>query len=146
MATESKLFSPVRVILHCSATPDYPKSNKAFDLIGAPDIEHWHRLRKFNGIGYHKVIRQSGVTEKGRSLRIQGAHCYGQNHDSIGVCVVGSGKMNHQQVDALAILYKKLNNDFGITWKEWFGHYEYTDKKTCPNVPMELVRAYLRLL
>ena len=143
---KSKRFKPIRVILHCAATPDYPISNKAYDLIGAADIDHWHRRRGWNGCGYHKIIRQSGVLEEGRSTNIMGAHCRGQNSDSIGVCLIGSGMISDLQVEALGYLYHNLNDEFGITYREWFGHYEFTKKKTCPNIPMELVRSYLRLL
>ena len=144
--TTKQDFLPDKVILHCSASKDYPKDNKAFDLIGAADIDAWHKARGWEGIGYHFVIRQTGVIEHGRDLSVMGAHCKGHNKDTIGVCIIGNGDFNKEQIDALEDLYHDMNTEFGITWQEWFGHREFTDKKTCPNNSMELVRAFLRLL
>ena len=147
MSDESKdRFTPVSVVLHCAATPDYPYGNKAFDLIGAADIDSWHRSRGFDCIGYHYVIRQSGMIEDGRPTDRMGAHTKGYNSDTLGICVVGNGRINREQLLALSELYKEFTFDYGITWQEWYGHYEFTDKKTCPNMPMELVRSYFRLL
>ena len=143
-------FVPKRVILHCSATPDYPPDNKAFDLIGAADIDSWHKQRGFNypggSIGYHKVIRQSGELEDGRPEHLQGAHCKGQNKDTLGICIIGNGRFNHDQVQTLGELYEMYNSWYGIDYTAWFAHYEFTKKKTCPNAPIDLVRAYFRLL
>lgn len=138
-------LTPKRVILHCSATPDYPPDNKAFDLIGASDIDVWHTRRGWSGIGYHFVIRQSGILESGRSLKITGAHVRGKNHDSIGVCYIGRNNINPEQVKTLGDLYLTIKEKYGITWREWFCHYEFSNKE-CPGLPKALLHAYLRLL
>jgi len=75
------------VIVHCSATS--PEMD-----IGVGTIRKWHTDPKPNGrgwsdIGYHRVIRRSGVAEIGRPLERVGAHAYGHNSNSIGVCLVG---------------------------------------------------------
>lgn len=70
------------IIVHCSAT-------KAGQDFHAKDVDRWHRARGFNSIGYHKVIDLDGTVENGRPLGEVGAHCYGHNSDSIGVCYVG---------------------------------------------------------
>lgn len=59
--------------------------------IGAAEIRNWHTSppRNWHDIGYHRVIRRSGVIEPGRPLEIPGAHALGYNKHSIGVCLVG---------------------------------------------------------
>jgi hypothetical protein len=70
------------IIVHCSATgPDTD--------IGAGEIDSWHKDRGWSGIGYHNVIRLNGTLEHGRSLSQPGAHAYGYNKNSIGVCLIG---------------------------------------------------------
>jgi N-acetyl-anhydromuramyl-L-alanine amidase AmpD len=71
------------IVIHCSAT-------KASADIGASLIDEWHRARGWaGGIGYHYVIRRSGEVESGRAEEKIGAHAYGYNKHSIGVCLVG---------------------------------------------------------
>ena len=71
-----------QVIVHCSATP--PSM-----IVGADDIRKWHIARKWSDIGYHYVIRRNGVTEKGRDIKVIGAHAKGHNRNSIGICLIG---------------------------------------------------------
>ena len=71
-----------KIVQHYSAT--YPDQD-----IGRAEIDHWHRRRGFNGIGYHYVIRRDGTVERGRSESQVGAHVAGHNADSIGICLVG---------------------------------------------------------
>lgn len=70
------------LIIHSSATP--PKMD-----IGRKEIDRWHRQRGWLGIGYHFVIRRDGTTETGRDETTAGAHAYGYNSKSIGICMVG---------------------------------------------------------
>lgn len=70
------------LIVHCSATN--PRQD-----IGAEEIDRWHRKRGWRKIGYHYVIRRSGVVELGRMLDEAGAHAFGYNASSIGLCLVG---------------------------------------------------------
>lgn len=42
--------------------------------------------------GYHFVIRRDGRVEIGRDLLAQGAHAYGWNDVSIGICLVGGAR------------------------------------------------------
>lgn len=69
-------------VIHCSATP--PDMD-----IGAKEIDRWHRQRGFLNCGYHYVICRDGLMELGRDVRKNGAHAYGYNTDSIGICMVG---------------------------------------------------------
>lgn len=70
------------IVVHCSATRE--------DLdIGKDEINEWHTLQGWIGIGYHLVIRRDGTLEFGREYDIAGAHARGYNGESIGVCLVG---------------------------------------------------------
>lgn len=121
-----------KIILHCAATPE----GKDFTVA---DIDRWHRARKFNGIGYHFVIYRDGSVHPGRSLSIAGAHCTGQNANSIGVCYIGGcaadGKTPKDtrtptQRTALATLVKDLLKQYpGATVH---GHNEFA-AKACPS-------------
>ena len=53
------------IIIHCSAT-------RAGQDIKAKDIDHMHRVRGFNQIGYNYVIDLDGTVETGRPLTIAG--------------------------------------------------------------------------
>ena len=70
------------IIIHCSATPGSRD-------IGAVDINRWHKERGWSGIGYHYVIRRDGSIDIGRHATAIGAHAYGHNATSVGVCLIG---------------------------------------------------------
>jgi len=70
------------IVIHYTATP----VERDFS---AADIDAMHKRRGWKGIGYHKYIRKSGLVEKGRELREQGAHVRGHNHHSVGICYEG---------------------------------------------------------
>ena len=71
-----------KIIIHCSATPE----GKDFTV---KDIDTWHRQRGFKKIGYHYVVYRDGTYHRGRADEEIGAHCTGQNANSIGVCYIG---------------------------------------------------------
>ena len=116
-----------KLIIHCSDTP------KSMD-VGAKEIGRWHEQRGFNKIGYHYVIRRDGSLEVGRMESVIGAHCFGQNRRSLGVCLVGRGEYTKKQFTALKRLSDELKNRYvGLKIK---GHYSYS-KKTCPMFNVE---------
>lgn len=135
---------PNYVILHCAATPDYSKDHKKFDSIGAKEIRKWHmRDNGWRDIGYHWVIRQSGIIEPGRPEKELGAHCKGHN-DAIGVCYAGTDDPNSKQVDSLCELYLDIYTRHGIGFDDWHGHNEYTNKE-CPGISMVLVKKLFKM-
>jgi N-acetylmuramoyl-L-alanine amidase len=137
--------TPKRVILHCSDTPDYPKDNPAFDVIGASDIRVWHmRDRGWRDIGYHWVIRRSGVIEAGRPEKEVGAHVEGHNTGSIGICYVGHKSPTQAQIDSMLFLYRGIYDRYGIAWDQWFGHCEFNKNKTCPGFSPALLREMVK--
>tara|TARA_Y100000592_G_scaffold99525_1_gene175887 strand:- start:7592 stop:8005 length:414 start_codon:yes stop_codon:yes gene_type:complete len=72
-----------KIIVHCSATRE--GENYTVDT-----IRSWHvDGRGWSDIGYHFYIDLYGEIHKGRDIAKIGAHCKGQNRNSIGICYCG---------------------------------------------------------
>lgn len=118
------------VIVHCSAT------REGMDFTAA-DIRRWHRDRGFTDIGYHYVVRLDGTVERGRDERTAGAHAFGHNSNSIGICYVGgldaAGKPHDTRTDrqktALANLLRALRKRY--PGARIIGHRDVA-AKACP--------------
>tara|TARA_R110001606_G_scaffold79118_6_gene182835 strand:+ start:2719 stop:3117 length:399 start_codon:yes stop_codon:yes gene_type:complete len=127
-----------KIIIHCSAT------NEEQDFC-ARDIDRWHKARGWSEIGYHFVIRLDGTLEIGRRLEVAGAHCFGYNKRSIGICYIGGCDENgtpkdtrtEKQKRALRSILGILNQDYPKATTH--GHNEFSNK-ACPsfNVKTEL--------
>jgi len=131
-----------RIVVHCS--------DSAWADVEV--IRGWHILSKddggkgFNDIGYHAVIlngfrknsrlyvaEDDGRIEPGRPVTRPGAHAYGHNRRSLGVCMVGEMSFTPSQFDALEALLR--------VWRDWYqvdpaqivGHRVLDSGKTCPN-------------
>jgi N-acetylmuramoyl-L-alanine amidase len=135
----------LRVILHCSATPDFAEKDQNIDKFGLSDIDLWHRNKGWNGCGYHRVIRRTGKIEIGRQYSEIGAHCFGQNNNSIGICYIGTSKPTKKQLVAICSLYKSIYQNFGIAWDNWYCHNQFDSGKTCPGFSIEILRYILFL-
>lgn len=152
------------IVIHCS--------DSAFG--NALLINKWHTDPKPEGrgwraIGYHFVIMNGyptthhkrnrikwdmldGCIEYGRPLdsdpyigrNERGAHVYGFNSESIGVCMVGKNKFTRKQLVSLRRLNLTLLQHFDLTTQAVVGHYELNADKTCPNIRMELIRQYVQ--
>lgn len=135
-----------KVIVHCSAS----------SFGDAALIEQWHKENGWKTIGYHYVIlngrrdsksvsraKLDGLVETGRDEAVVGAHCYGQNKDSIGVCLVGIKEFTPAQLASLYTLITSLMEKYNLSSQDIYGHYEFTSGKTCPNIDMNIVRAGL---
>lgn len=135
---------PKIVILHCSDTPDFrPHETGKFDAIGAKEIDLWHKERGFDCIGYHDVIRQSGLIEAGRPIERIGAHAYGANVNSIGLCLIGRMDFQKKQIESLISIFKAYRAKYAIGPESWFTHRHFDHGKTCPNIPLHILRALL---
>ena len=55
----------------------------------AKQVDEWHKAKKWAGIGYHFFVRKDGTIYEGRPLWAQGAHVYGKNDISVGICAEG---------------------------------------------------------
>jgi len=86
----------------------------------------WH------GIGYHRLIQRSGLIEHGRPDYWIGAHVYGHNEETLGVCLIGRTEFTDEQFDSLEHILRQWLAQFPNA--EIIGHrdFDYTDK-TCPN-------------
>ena len=114
-----------KLIIHCSAT----QNNRE---VTVDEIRDWHvNGNGWSDIGYHYIISRGGVIEAGRPVATAGAHCRGQNANSVGVCMIGDDVFTERQFDALQQVYTLLKNIYPEL--ESFGHRDFTDKKTCPN-------------
>ena len=119
-----------KIIVHCTATP--ANRNVTID-----DITRWHKARGFKTIGYHYVIYLDGSIHNGRPIETIGAHCSGQNANSIGVCYVGgidlAGKPSDtrtpMQKRGLLKILKELHRQFPESTIH--GHREFA-AKDCP--------------
>jgi len=70
------------IAVHCSAT----KEGKEFDVA---DITRWHINKGWSDCGYHYIIKLDGTIELGRPIEKIGAHVFGFNRNSIGICYIG---------------------------------------------------------
>ena len=57
--------------------------------ITAADIDEMHRAKGWSAIGYQMFIRRTGLIEFGRHMDDVGAHVYGENGESVGICLAG---------------------------------------------------------
>ena len=121
------------LVIHCSATP------KSLE-IGAYEIDKMHRLeRGFDRIGYHWVIKRDGTIEKGREEKEIGAHAYGYNKGSLGICLVGGlsdlnepeNNFTPNQFESLYRLLKQLKENYPDA--KILGHRDLPNvQKQCP--------------
>lgn len=124
-------MTPTRVILHCSVTPN----GKRVDI---SEITKWHQARGFKTVGYHMALQPDGEVQRGRSLKEVGAHCEGENHDSIGICLIGTDRFTRAQFKALRYQLESLRVTYSIHDWAVYGHYQFQSAikqgKTCPNI------------
>lgn len=144
------------IFVHCSSSPW--GEVMVFD--------EWHKKRGWSGVGYHYIILNGrpfadvdywgfldGQIEAGRHLDDDpifeadevGAHVAGRNSSSIGVCLVGKKAFTDNQLVVAKSLLLKLVDHFDLTIADVLGHYEDPNtEKTCPNIPMEYFRNYMK--
>jgi N-acetylmuramoyl-L-alanine amidase len=130
-----------KLIIHCS--------DSTFGNV--EQIRKWHLEKGWADIGYHYVVCNGkihseseykkefdGKIESGRAIERPGAHCEGDNYDSIGICLIGIDIFTPLQIESLLTIIERTRERFGkIAIK---GHYEMPSgkkqKKTCPNIDM----------
>ena len=122
-----------KLIVHCSATPEGRD-------VKTETIKDWHvNGNHCKDIGYHYVIELDGSIHKGRDENVIGAHCSGQNANSIGICYVGGvakdGKTpkdtrTDAQKHSLLELLKELKAKYPNATIH--GHREFA-AKACPS-------------
>lgn len=123
---------PTKIIIHHSLTKDSK-------TVSWGAIRRYHTIeRGWRDIGYHFGIEQVYDAYEvflGRLPNVQGAHTLGQNHNSIGICVVGNYDEDTLPIEAyikLVDLCKYLVQDYGIDPTEVYGHCDFASK-SCPG-------------
>jgi len=145
-----RLLSDIKkIIVHCSGS----------EFGDVALIDRWHRERGWNGCGYHYIIcngviahgnqydpEHDGMIQQGRNLSVIGAHCKGHNSDSIGICLIGRHNFTAQQllVALPDLLIMFGDHGIGIKADDIFGHCEFNQNKTCPNIDPVLIRNMVR--
>jgi len=119
------------IIIHCTAT-------KAGLKVTVDDVRQWHLQRGFDDIGYHYLIDYEGIVRKGRRESLIGAHCYGHNQNSIGICYTGGlASDGKTPADTRTEEQKKSMDELVNLLKSRYpkatvhGHNEFSDKD-CP--------------
>lgn len=101
-------------------------------------IDEWHKARGFRftdidgtvrHVGYNYFITTKGVVQRGRDKEKVGAHCKGQNRNSIGICLHGKDKFTDEQFKSLAKLIRELLLEYPKATIH--GHNEFSNK-LCP--------------
>jgi len=127
------------IIIHTAVTrpswmADRPLSEKV------AEIRRWHvEGNGWSDIGYHFVIDRDGRVMAGRPVERIGAHTYGHNDTTIGICLLGGYGGNaddpfrehytSEQDVSLRSLIADLQGRYGI--RKVSGHNEYA-AKACP--------------
>lgn len=123
-----------RIILHCSASKNLQEKT-------VEEIREEHKKRGFSDIGYHFIIQPNGLICTGRDCNKEGAHCEKENHDSIGICLVGTDHFTAEQFNSLRVLLNSIIGKYKISIDKIFCHYEFPSAikqgKTCPNMKKE---------
>lgn len=137
-----------KIIIHCS--------DSGFG--DAETIDQWHKQRGWDGNGYHFVITNGhiksgskydkafdGKIEKGRDVEKRGAHCYGHNKTSIGICLIGKEAFTAEQLlTSLPSIVNELKRKYGLTDKDVYPHSKLNVGKTCPNLTEGYIRRLLK--
>ena len=127
-----------KIILHCSATQE----GKNFK---ARDIDTWHKNQGYKKIGYHYVIDIDGTLEQGRNESEIGAHAYGYNSNSIGICYIGGVDKNNkpkdtrtkEQKETLYNLIYNLLNKYNLNISNIKCHNQLSNK-ACPSFNIQI--------
>ena len=121
------------IVIHHTGFPDIDKDSTA------AAIHKFHKeTNKWAGIGYHYLIRKDGTIEQGRRPEMIGAHAYGHNKTSVGVCLAGNfdiGKPTERQMAAVKELCSWLCQKYKLDPMKKgviVGHRELNDT-SCPG-------------
>lgn len=84
----------------------------------AEDIHRWHLNNGWSGAGYHFLVRKDGKVYRLRPEDKVGAHAYGSNYNSLGICFEGDymeEDMQAEQIKAGQELVTYLKHKYNIT-------------------------------
>ena len=98
------------------------------------EVHRWHQNKGWAGIGYHYFISKAGDIYEGRPLNTMGAHTYGYNDNSIGICFEGDfnkEEMGEMQLEAGILLLRQLRQTFPDA--TIIRHGQLVKRKSCPG-------------
>lgn len=109
------------IVIHCSASANGDAK------VTRETIDRWHRVKGWQGIGYHYVVELDGRLAVGRPESQIGAHVAGSNAKSIGICMVGMDRFTDEQWMTLRELLQDLEERYpgAAVW----GHRDYSPDK-----------------
>ena len=133
-----------KIIIHCSASPNGRKL--PIDVMRQDHIKN----RGWKDVGYHLVIQPDGQVERGRGFNEAGAHCEGENSQSIGICIIGTDKFTRAQFKALEYQLDSILTTYtNIPHFAVYCHYQFASAqkqgKTCPNIEINRLLAWYHL-
>lgn len=114
------------------------------------DIQTWHHNANHAGVGYHFFVRKDGSIYRGRPIDKMGAHVYGKNDCSIGICAEGDYStektMPQAQKQAIAELLDYIKEKYYPN-AEIVGHGEIGASE-CPGkyYPLTELKNYKEIL
>ena len=120
------------------------------DITTLEMVDAWHKARwpQFKSslgfcVGYHWLIGANWIRQT-RSNDEEGAHTYGFNADSIGICLTGNFETEtptQYQLDELRKLVLTLLGQYGLQEKDIYCHRDLT-ATLCPgrNLTKEMLR------
>lgn len=111
------------IVVHCSDSPHRGDT--------AETVHAWHKVRGWDGIGYHYVIQETGKIEAGRPEYWVGAHVKHYNDNTLGIMLFGRDYFTDEQFDSLLDLLRSLRLRY--PYARILGHRDLDDNKTCPN-------------
>ena len=134
----SKRNSTNRIILHHTGVSA---------LQSVEVIHNYHKnTNKWAGIGYHFYVRKDGSIYRGRPEEMIGAHAYGANSDSIGICAEGNFNnetMSEEQKNAmkeLVVYLKEKYNEVQAKVNEiLLGKKENSNRKSNEEMANEVI-------
>lgn len=100
--------STERIILHHAEA----------SVCSAEDIHRWHLSKGWAGAGYQFLVRKDGSIYRLRPEDKVGAHAYGSNYNSIGICAEGKymeEDMPEAQKKSIIELVNYLKAKYNIT-------------------------------
>lgn len=132
--TECDMRKINKIIVHCSGTPLN---------VSPKEIRDYHvKVLGWHDVGYHYLISPDGEIHFGRPLSEVGAHCKGQNFDSIGICLIG-GKdefdFTWKQLRTLSSLVFDLVQTNHLSYQDVYSHHDFNPGKACPCFNARLV-------
>jgi len=101
------------------------------------EVKQWHADRGFDDIGYHFFIPWGGQYQRGRDIRLVGAHAKGKNGNSIGICFAGDFRKygpSSSQINEFVVLVNCLKTVYGNL--DIVPHREYDNP--CPGPKFDL--------